>query len=149
MRGILLVALLAACAKDAPEGGGGHDHGHVHAAPHGGALVALGDEFAHLEAVADAAAGRLTLYVLDGHAQKGVRLPDASLRCTVRPAGFPLELLPVARATTGETAGDASEFSATDPRLEGLERFTLVVERVAVKGREFSGVEIPVPEGDH
>ncbi len=157
MRWFLLAALLAACGGEHEEGGGDNDHdahhadgdGHHHSAPHGGAMVVLGEEFAHLEILADAATGRLTLYILDGHAQKGLRCADASIRCTIRPAGFTLDLLPTARPTTGEKSGDASEFSAADERLKGLARFTALLEKVVVKGKSFEGIEIPYPEGAH
>ena len=54
--GLTLGALLAAaifvgCSGDSHSGGGGH--GHSHAAPHGGALVMLGDHLAQLELVAE------------------------------------------------------------------------------------------------
>ncbi|MGQ0614470.1 MAG: hypothetical protein ACT4PV_12110 [Planctomycetaceae bacterium] len=159
MRWLVVAALLAACGEKHEEGGGDHDHdhdahradgrGHDHDAPHGGAIVVLGDEFAHIEILADAVAGRLTLYLLDGHAQKGVRSADEKIRCTIRPAGFVIELLPATRPTTGEKPGDASEFSTSDDRLKGLTRFTAVLERVVVKGKPFEDVEIPYPEGSH
>ena len=50
-----------------------HEH-HEHTAPHGGALVGLGKEFAHVELVLEKATGKLTGYVLDGEAEKPVRL---------------------------------------------------------------------------
>ena len=47
---------------------------HEHHAPHKGTLVEFGEEFAHLELVIDAATGRVSAYVLDGEAEKSVRI---------------------------------------------------------------------------
>ena len=52
----------------------GQAHHHEHTAPHGGTLVALGEEFGHLELLLNKETGELTAYVLDGEAEKPVRL---------------------------------------------------------------------------
>src|SRR5438045_6213064 len=59
-----------------------HDHHHHHAdkGPHGGALVAIGEDDAHLEFVLDADTGKLTAYVLDGAAEKPVAIKQAKLQ---------------------------------------------------------------------
>ena len=47
---------------------------HIHVAPHGGTLVPLGEHAYNLELVRDADTGRLSLYVLDGHAENFIRI---------------------------------------------------------------------------
>ena len=48
--------------------------GHIHVALHGGVLVEVGDHAYNLELVRDSDAGKLTVYVLDGHAENFVRI---------------------------------------------------------------------------
>jgi hypothetical protein len=72
-------AALAACGKDAekkPAPTAAHEE---HKAPHGGEILELGEEDAHLEMVHDGAAGTLTVYVLD----KDVKTPIAIAAPTV------------------------------------------------------------------
>lgn len=128
-------------------------HSHAHTAPHGGSLQVLGEEFAHLELVLDAEAGRLTAYALDGEAKKGVRLAQRELRLRMRPLEpkgpvFDLTLKPVANVLTGETAGDSSQFEGASPRLKGLRRFKATLRQIRVRGLEFKAVELVHPEGN-
>ena len=60
-----------------PADPGAHDHHHhhhdeEHKAPHGGTLVALGDHQYHAEIAWDEKAKTITVYVLDGEAEKAV-----------------------------------------------------------------------------
>jgi hypothetical protein len=143
-----LAALAAGCdGAPRPEPGDAHDHGdehgHVHSAPHGGTLVVLAEESANLELVHDRAAGRLTAYVLDGHAEHGVRVPQTTLSLTLRRAGaeaFEVTLVAVSNALTGETVGDTSEFTAADERLRGAGPFEGSVRSVVVRGAAFADV---------
>jgi hypothetical protein len=93
-----------------------HGHGHSHVAPHGGTVVVLGDEAYHLELVHDHAAGRLTLYVLDGHMEHFIRLPVPSLQvtCTLDGNERPLTLAAVAQAATGESVGNTCLLYTSD-----------------------------------
>lgn len=130
---------------EAGEGSGGHHH----TAPHGGALVALGDHFALLEVKLDAA-GRVDLWALDKEGEAGVRPKESTLALTVtRPGKEPItvKLKAVASSLTGETRESSSHFAATDKRLEGVEAFEGRIERVTLKGRVFEGVAFPYPEG--
>lgn len=142
-----------------PDGSATHDDddddhgGHHHDAPHGGALVELGNEFAHLEIVLDSALGQLTVYVLDGEASTGVRLRTPSLRLTIQlPSGAPpfeLALSAVANPLTGETAEESSVYIGQDSRLTGVGRLTGKVGSVTVRGQTFSDVSISYPEDSH
>ncbi|MCK6475010.1 MAG: hypothetical protein L6R28_25090 [Planctomycetes bacterium] len=170
MRAIALlltaVLFLPGCSKpaktpDAP--GGGHDHtrggGHHHAAPHGGTLVVFGEEFAHLELVLDAKEGALKAYVLDGHAENAIRLPQAGIALAlsdvrdaenkVLHAGtVELELAARANELSGEKPGDTSEFAGAAGPLKGAARFKGEVLGVTIKGIEFKRIGFAFPEGN-
>lgn len=163
----LLIAsalLLAACDDRAThsQGGDTHDsagkpasapaHGHEHHAPRGGALIELGEEFAHLELLLDETTGTLTAYVLDGEAEQPVRLKDPALIVFAKVAkGGPelrVELAAVENKLTGEQKGDTSEFRGTDEHLKGLKSFDGRVERIMIKGQEFKDVRFIYPKGN-
>lgn len=128
------------------------EHHHEHAAPHGGTLVALGDEFAHVELVLDAGSGTLTAYVLDGEAENAVRIRAENISIRVMSgldAGrVTLVLAPVANDLTGETAEESSQYQAQSDDLVGAQSFTAVIESLTVKGVDFSDVEFHFPEGN-
>jgi len=126
---------------------------HAHAAPHGGTLVELGDEFAHLELLLDKETGRVTAFALDGEAEKPVRLsqPAVTLRITVPDVLEPLdvELTAVENALTGEKAGDTSQFSATVPPLKGRDEFRGTITSIGIRGRSFARVAFRHPSAGH
>src|SRR5258708_36748143 len=76
-------------AKAKPDGDDDHDHDHEHhhhhadKGPHGGALVAIGQDDAHLEIVLDGETGTLTAYVLDGAAEKAVAVKQQNLQLAI------------------------------------------------------------------
>lgn len=129
----------------------GADAHHEHIAPHGGTLVVLGDELAHLELVLDPDTGRMTAYVLDGEATRGVPVQLSSLRIDVWPesgARFEVALAPVENVLTGETRGNTSQFKGRSDRLEGLLRFRGEVHQLEIKGQRFERISFRYPEGN-
>lgn len=147
-----LLAVLACMATTfwlgAAEAGGTHGP-HEHAAPHGGTLVVLGDEFAHVELVLEAAAGELTAYVLDGEAIRGIPIPAPSLRIDVRTAtrpAFSVALEPVENVLTGETRGHTSQFMGRSDDLAGLRAFRGEIVRIDVRGQRFEQVSFAFPD---
>jgi len=148
----LALSVTAGCDAHADDGDAhGHEEGghHAHDAPRGGTLVELGDEFAHLELVVDRAAGRMTLYVLDGEAALGVRVGGGSLDLALdAPAAHAdrvVTLTGVASGLTGETADDTSEFAADDDAFRGGERIAGRVVGLVVRGIPFPDVRFEVP----
>jgi hypothetical protein len=154
-----LLVVLASCreaandaqARKPPANGTGAEH--EHRAPHGGTLIELGEEFAHVELVLDRAAGQITAYVLDGEAEQPVRLEQASLTLTLSdlpPAGGETDVIlqAVENVLTGETVGRTSQFRGASDRLKGVERFRGVVADVSVRGRTFTSVAFRFPEGN-
>ncbi len=128
------------------------DHGHHdHAAPHGGTLVVFGDEVAHVEFVVDEENGEITAYVLDGEAERGVAVQQASLTVVIEPASgpdFEVALSPVENVLTGETRGNTSQFSGRSPKLEGLHHFHGEIRTLEIKGQRFEDVAFRFPEGN-
>jgi hypothetical protein len=138
--------------KPAADAKGKGDHkGHHHEAPHGGTLVEIGDHFAFLELVHDEAAGTLTLYVLDGSAEKAVRVTHQALTFRLeRPSGpaQAIELKARARALTGETVGDTSEFVGTSDVLKGLKSGRGTLAEIVIKGQTLKDLAVKWPDGN-
>ncbi len=128
-----------------------HAH-HEHTAPHGGTLVVLGDEFAHVEFVLEKATGKLTGYVLDGEAEDSVRLRQEAIELNINRLNsektLALHLTAVANILTGETQGDTSQFSGQSDELIGAAEFHAEIVSIAVKGQTFADVDFEFPEGN-
>jgi hypothetical protein len=120
---------------------------HEHSAPHGGALVELGEEFAHVEIVLDASTGKLTAYALDGEAEKSARVKQSEIEIAVKNPAVTINLGGVANTLTGETAGDTSEFSGQSDRLKGATGFDGVIKTISIRGKQFKDVEFNFPKG--
>lgn len=135
-------AFFVGCAKKDPHAGHNHGGGHAHTAPHGGLLVEIGDHAYNLEFVRDAAAGKLTAYVLDGHAENFVRIPATEFEVIAVVGGErkTLALKAVANAATGETVGSTSQFEATADWLKSAGDIPGTVSAVEIKGTRFQNV---------
>jgi hypothetical protein len=131
---------LAGCGKKSDQAAG-KSGGHVHVAPHGGTLVELGDHAYNLELVRDAAAGKLIVYVLDGHAEHFVRIKSPAIELIAMPGGnyTPLSLKAVANSATGETVGDTSQFEVQADWLKTTAEFAGIF-TVDIRGTKFEQV---------
>lgn len=125
---------------------------HEHIAPHGGTLVVLGDEFAHIEFVLDPTTGKLTGYVLDGEAEKPARLLQKTIQLKVHRedngADFTLQLSAIANVLTGETEGDSSQFEAQSDALKGASEFQAEIVSIEIMGQMFTHIDFEFPEGN-
>ena len=127
-----------------------HSHGgHHHEPPHGGTAIDLGDEEAHLEFVLDAAAGKLTCYVLKPHMSGFQRIMQESLELTATVGGKAeaLTLKAVANAATGEKAGDTSQFEAQADWLKTAKSFDAELKSVSVRGKAYTALKFNFPKG--
>ncbi len=125
------------------------EHSHEHQAPHGGTLIAFGEEFAHLEIVLDEKIGKITVYVLDGEAEKSVQISQAEIEIEIeKPKKFKVILKAFENALTGEKIGATSEFSTTSDDLKGLLNFDGKVKFIKVKGTEFKSEKFNFPKGN-
>lgn len=125
-------------------------HGHHHEAPHGGTLVVLGNEFAHLEFVLDSQTGLLQVYALDGMAIMATRLqqPDLNLHIKTDKTDFQLTLAAQSNPLTGEKVGDSSLYSIISQDLKGLSKFQVKIEHIVIKGIAFKEITFDFPEGN-
>lgn len=138
---ILALVLASGCGqRGAPSGAS--SGGHVHTAPHGGLLVEVGDHAYNVELVRDAAAGKLTAYVLDGHAENFVRLalPSFDLVAITGGEKKSLTLRAVANAATGETVGNTSQFEAQADWLKKSGEFPGTITTLEIKGTTFRDI---------
>lgn len=124
---------------------------HEHKAPHGGALIEFGEEFAHLELVLKD--GKLSGYVLDGEAEKAQRVKQKEIEIKIasvegKEQALSVTLKAVANVLTGESEGDTSEFAASVPELKGVKKFEGAVSALTVKGKDFKDVKFKFPEGN-
>jgi hypothetical protein len=126
----------------------GHDHGgHQHDAPHGGTLVELGEHEYNLEFVHDAAAGTLTAYVLDGHAEMFVKISSGSWTVEAKAAEKTetLSFAPQANAATGEIIGNTSQFVAQAEWLKTATGFEGTLGDLDIRGKKYAGVKFKFP----
>jgi hypothetical protein len=113
-------------------------------------LVELGDHQYNLELVHDPIQGKLTAYVLGGHAENFIRVTQPTLELSiVTPSGpRPLTLAAVGNPATGETPGDTSQFEAAADWLKTAGPIAGSVVRIEVRGSAFTAVAFsvsPVP----
>jgi hypothetical protein len=126
---------------------------HEHKAPHGGALVELGEEYAHIEVVLEAATGKITGYLLDGEAEKAVRIKQNEIELkisTIEGKDMPItvSLKAMANLLSEEKVGDTSQFGGQSDKLKNTKKFEASVNAVTVKGKEFKDVKFKFPEGN-
>lgn len=137
----LLLLTLGGCSQPEPSASG---RGHVHRAPHGGTLVEVGQHAYNLELVRDASAGKLTAYVLDGHAENFIRLTMPSFDLIAFTGGErkTLTLRAVANPATGETVGDTSQFEAQADWLKSAAEFPGTITTLEIRGTTFTNVAL-------
>lgn len=147
----LVACFLVGCGESHSSHGDhdGHAHGagHVHVAPHGGTLVEIGEHAFNVEFVRDFEAGKLTAYILDGHAEAYVRLPAPSLDILVTRSGQPetVKLVAVANSQTGEKVGDTSQFEITSEWLKDKGPLSGEIQTLEIRGSKFAGVKFQLP----
>jgi hypothetical protein len=153
MKLILSVLTAAALAVTLTGCGDSHDHskdsgGHHHSAPHGGMLLEIGQHEYNLEFVVDTAAGKLDLYVLDGHAENFIRIamPAIEVIATAGDKTEKLVLQPVANNATGEKAGDTSQFQAQADWLKTTPVFDGVINEINIKGSKHTFLPFRFPK---
>ena len=116
---------------------------HAHTAPHGGTLVELGEEFAHVELVLDPVVGRLTAFILDGEAERSVRIAQPAIAMTVSTEdgrSVRVELQAAAQLLTGETRGDCSQFTGVASALMSTRLSSGSIENLTVRGLTFHDI---------
>ena len=149
--GIFFIGLLASgvwlgCSGDHTDSEGS-GHGHYHAAPHGGSLAMLGDHLAQLELVAGLNPGEWSIYVLDGGAERFVRVEQSEISVTMD--GQKVVFQAVANSATGESVGDTSQFTGSVKGLSKEDQFAVRIGEIVVYRQSFKNIEFDYPEGKH
>ena len=144
--------LLAGCGKPAPSGlaNDGTGHGHSHTAKYGGVLVEIGSHEFNLEVLVDPAAGKLTIWTLDAHAEGYVRVAAKTLDVAVKVnngAAQDLVTKAVANPATGEVEGSTAQFEATAAWLKGAQDVDGIVKSVTLGGKTFTDLKFDWPHG--
>lgn len=108
-------AKTAATGKAAASKSDGHAHEeHAHKGIHGGEMIAVGDEKAHIELVHQAAEGKADLYVTGPDGKTALtpgKAPELKLMTDEGPKVVKAE-------PAGETDGKANRFTASDEALK-------------------------------
>ncbi len=118
-------------------------HEHVHQAPHGGRLVEVGEELAHLELLWDADKASLTVYVLDGECESPVRIGQTELRLGGKDWNGKLHA--IANVLSDEKIGDTSQFGGSLPSLRGRSEWSGEIGSLNIGGRTFERLPVAYP----
>lgn len=156
----------AAEGASAAQPAAGEEAAHSHAARHGGVLIEIGEHAAQVELVLDADAGTLTAHVMDGCAEKAVRIEqpqivlklsklrartdigdvvDVDLKTSFQGAGAPVRLSAVTSSLSGEKPGDSATFDVGFTLLKGAVEFEGVITEITVLGKTYNDVPIRYP----
>lgn len=146
------------------DGEEGHHHHHSHGekGPHNGALVAIGEDAAHLEVVLDAETGKVTVYILDGEAKNPIPLKADKLELAftkehdhAEGAGEKkaAEELPetgtlVLAAVEPGADGSTSVYAGESEALKGADEFDAVLTSISIGGKDYPNVKFNYPEGN-
>ena len=124
----------------------GHEHG-AHG-PHDGELIELGRGEYHAEIVHDEAAGKVTVYLLDGSAKQPVGAAEEELTLNVVADGKTTQFK--LAAAPGADAAKNSQFESSEPELgQALDAKDLKGRlTVTVDGKPYSG-ELTAHDHDH
>lgn len=108
----------ATSAMGANDHGHGHDeHGHPTEGPHHGALVELGNEEYHAEVVHDDKTGTVSVYLLDGRAEKAIMTTATEVVINLKHDDTPEQFKLPAQPEEGNPVGQTSRFTLTDKEL--------------------------------
>ncbi len=143
--------LVAGCNEPrTPQNAGAPPPKHEHRPPHGGTAVELGKEEFHLEIVRDAAAGRLTAYVMDGELENFVRIAEPALVLVAKgPSGTTnLTLRATANPATGETVGDTAQFAGEAAWIRDVPVFDGLFPELKIRGHTYNRITFNFPRGN-
>lgn len=150
---VAALVLLNGCSDSKTADGHGHSHsdshGNDHAPPHGGTPVVVADDKFHLEFVHDATAGKMHAYVLDGHLEGYVPVPETSF-VIVAKAGGKEEQLAFQRtpeAASGKAPEKSSLFEAQADWLKAAKEFEGSIPAITLDGKTFTNISFSFPKG--
>jgi len=115
-----------------------HDDGHGHAAPHGGVLVNVQDEFCHLEFVRVPASQRLQLHVMRFHPKEGplkIAMPQIEVSAVTATATNAIVFKPTELDGTTATTNATSLYVAEVDWLKADSSFVGSVKELKVEDK--------------
>ncbi len=130
------------------EGENAHSHDD-HAPPHGGTPVIVADDKFHLELVLDAAAAKMQAYVLDGHLEGYVQVPETGFTMVAK-AGGKEEQLAFQRApepASSKVPEKSSLFEAQAEWLKSAKEFEGNIPTITLNGTTFTNISFSFPKG--
>ena len=147
------LVLLSGCRDSKTVDDHGHSHdgeaAHDHAPPHGGTPVVVADDKFHLELVQDATAGKMQAYVLDGHLEGYVQVPENTFVLLAK-AGGQDEQLTFRRASEPASANlpeKSSLFEAQAEWLKTVKEFEGSIPTITLGGKTFTNISFSFPKG--
>lgn len=157
---LLAVAMASGCTQNVsgpatPPANNGDEHAeHAHPTkgPHGADLIELGNEEYHAELVHDDAAGTVTIYILDAHAETAVPIDAAELTINLKHEGQVEQFKLAASPEATDPQGKSSRFTSSDAELgedlehEGAEPRLVVT----INDKQYRGkIEHDHADGEH
>lgn len=148
---IALCGVVLCIAVGCRDSSSSHDHAHDedHAPPHGGTPVNIADDKFHLELVLDATAGKMQAYVLDGHLEGYVQVPETGFALVAKVGGKD-EQLAFQRATdptSGNVPEKSSLFEAQAEWLKSAKEFEGNISTITLNGATFTNITFSFPKG--
>jgi hypothetical protein len=125
------------------------DHGNDHGTPHGGTPVVIGGDKFHLELVPDPTAGTMQAYVLDGHLEGYVEVPETSFVLEAK-VGETIEQLKFQRAPApgSSTVPEKSSLFTTQAEwLKTAKEFGGNIPTITLNGTTFTNISFAFPKG--
>jgi hypothetical protein len=143
------LALVTGCSDSQPTASADHDDDHMHAPPHGGTPVQLGDEVYHLELVADTTEGKMLAYLYDAHFHDPVMVAETNFVLQARWSGTTESLLfaRLPNPATGQLPQASALFGARADWLRTNPPFEGTLPLITLGGRAFTNVVFPYPKG--
>ena len=134
--------VLTGCGPSSKDDHAGHNHGHAHSSKMGGQLVALGDHMFNAELLSDRTTGKLTLWLLDAHAENYVRVTNdtVAVAFTVGGKEETLVLRAAANPATGERVGETAQFEGQADYLKASGAIAARLPEVGIRGKAFTNV---------
>lgn len=115
----------------------------THKPPHGGVLIRLGEEVAHLEIIHDASAGMMFVFVLDSEAKKAAVVSEKKLQLVW--GDNKLDLVEDPDPLDQKFGRPTSRFAQKDDRLKSHAVLGGQIAKVTVNGISFTNVRM-IPE---
>jgi hypothetical protein len=123
--------------------GKGDDHD-VHTAKMGGQLVEVGSHEFNIELLRDSASGKITLWVLDAHAENFVRVTNETVAISVSPDGKDeaVVLKATANTATGEKLGSTSQFEGQSDAFKTAKPLAVRIPTLQIGAKQYSGLSV-------